>query len=122
MALCFRSQVLSVDRIEPRPLHVVSYNPEKSEESTQDILQQRIILTTGIPESQLPMELLDIFNVRQDSYDLWLPMLEAAVRHYHPNLGIREGIRDLVAREAVLELSFPPVDGHKPGRINQPPW
>ena len=50
MALCFRSQLLSVDRIEPRRLHVLWYDTEQSEESTQDILRSRIIPLTGIPE------------------------------------------------------------------------
>ena len=85
MALSYRSQVLSVDRIEAR------------RESTQDILRNRIIPMTGIPEDQFPMDSFDIFNVRAEGYDQRLPMLEAAVRHYHPDLVILDGIRDLVA-------------------------
>ena len=97
MALSFRSQVLSVERIEPKELHVLWYDTEQSEESTQDILRNRIIPMTGIAEEQFPMDRFDIFNVRGESYDQRLPMLEAAVRHYHPDLVILDGIRDLVA-------------------------
>ena len=97
MALSYRSQVLSVDRIEARRLHVLWYDTEQSEESTQDILRNRIIPMTGIPEDQFPMDSFDIFNVRAEGYDQRLPMLEAAVRHYHPDLVILDGIRDLVA-------------------------
>ncbi len=97
MALSFRSQVLSVERIEPKRLHVLWYDTEQSEESTQDILRNRIIPMTGIPEDQFPMDIFDIFNVRAEGYDQRLPMLEAAVRHYHPDLVILDGIRDLVA-------------------------
>ena len=97
MALSYRSQVLSVERIEQKKLHVLWYDTEQSEESTQDILRNRIIPMTGIPEDQFPMDIFDIFNVRAEGYDQRLPMLEAAVRHYHPDLVILDGIRDLVA-------------------------
>ena len=97
MALCFRSQVLSVDRIEQKQLHVLWYDTEQSEESTQDILRNRIIPMTGIAEESFPMDMFDIFNVRAESYDQRLPMLEAAVRHYSPDLVVLDGARDLVA-------------------------
>lgn len=97
MALSYRSQVLSVERIEPKKLHVLWYDTEQSEESTQDILRNRIIPMTGIAEDQFPMDSFDIFNVRAEDYDQRLPMLEAAVHHYEPDLVILDGIRDLVA-------------------------
>ena len=97
MALSYRSQVLSVERIEPKRLHVLWYDTEQSEESTQDILRSRIIPMTGIAEDQFPMDIFDIFNVRAEGYDQRLPLLESAVRHYHPDLVILDGIRDLIA-------------------------
>ena len=97
MALCFRSQVLSVDRIEPRKLHVLWYDTEQSEESTQDILKNRILPMTGLSEEQFPKELFDVFNVRGEPYVERLPLLETAVVHYKPDLVILDGIRDLVA-------------------------
>ena len=97
MALCFRNQVLSVDRIEPRRLHVLWYDTEQSEESTQDILCHRVIPLTGIPEDQFPMAQFDVFNVRGEAWSDRLPMLEAAVRRYSPDLVVLDGIRDLVA-------------------------
>ena len=97
MTLSYRSQVLSVERIEPKRLHVLWYDTEQSEESTQDILRNRIIPMTGIAEDQFPMESFDIFNVRAEGYDQRLPLLEAAVHHYHPDLVVLDGIRDLVA-------------------------
>ena len=89
--------MLSVERIEPKRLHVLWYDTEQSEESTQDILRNRIIPMTGIAEDQFPMESFDIFNVRAEGYDQRLPMLVAAVHHYHPDLVVLDGIRDLVA-------------------------
>ena len=97
MALSFRSQVLSVERIEAQQLHVLWYDTEQSEQSTQDILRNRIIPMSGMAEDQFPMDSFDIFNVRAEGYDQRLPMLESAVRHYHPDLVILDGIRDLVA-------------------------
>lgn len=97
MALSFRSQVLSVERIEPKRLHVLWYDTEQSEESTQDILRSRIIPMTGIAEDQFPIDQFDVFNVRPEGYANRLPMLEAAVHHYHPDLVVLDGIRDLVA-------------------------
>ena len=97
MALCFRNQVLSVDRIEPRRLHVLWYDTEQSEESTQDILKNRILPMTGLSESQFPKELFDVFNVRGEPYSERLPLLETAVSRYKPDLVILDGIRDLVA-------------------------
>ena len=97
MALCFRSQVLSVERIEPKQLHVLWYDTEQSEESTQDILRNRIIPLTGIPEDHFPMDMLDVFNVRGEQYSDRLALLELAVERYQPDLVILDGIRDLVA-------------------------
>ena len=97
MALSFRSQVLSVERIEPKRLHVLWYDTEQSEESTQDILRSRIIPMTGISEDQFPIDQFDVFNVRPEGYANRLPMLEAAVSHYQPDLVVLDGIRDLVA-------------------------
>ena len=96
MALCFSPKVLSLERIEPRRLHVMWYDTEQSEESTQDILKNRIMPMTGLTESEFPAELFDIFNVRGESYADRLQMLELAVPRYGPDLVILDGIRDLV--------------------------
>lgn len=94
MALCFCSRVLSVERIEPKRLRVLWYDTEQSEESTQDILKNRIV---PMVSGSFPQELMDIFNVRGEQYADRLPMLEAAVRYYRPDLVVVDGIRDLVA-------------------------
>ena len=96
MALCIRNEVLSMTRIEPRKLHVLWYDTEQSDESTKDILCQRICQMTGIQPSQFPADEFNVFNVRQKPVAERLPMLEAAVRYRHPDLVILDGIRDLV--------------------------
>ena len=116
MALCFRNEVLSVQRIEPRKLHVLWYDTEQSDESTQDILKNRILQMIGdsgfrfqdssfktqTPETcNLKLETVehqfDVFNVRREAVSDRLPLLEVAVRYRKPDLVILDGIRDLVA-------------------------
>lgn len=97
MALCFRNQLLSVERIEPKRLHVLWYDTEQSEESTQDILKHRIIPLTGIAEERFPMEQMDVFYVRGETMTERLGLLELLVMRYQPDLVVLDGIRDLVA-------------------------
>ena len=99
MALCFRNEVLSVERIDAKPLHVLWYDTEQSEESTQDILRHRIMPMTGIQtaDGNVFEEYLHVFNVRGEAWADRLPMLETAVRYYRPDLVVLDGIRDLVA-------------------------
>ena len=97
MALCFRNEVLSLQRIEPTRLHVLWYDTEQSDESTKDILCQRICQMTGIQQNQFPSEQFDVFNVRQKPVNERLPSLEVAVRYRKPDLVILDGLRDLVS-------------------------
>lgn len=97
MALCFRSELLSVERIEPKRLHVLWYDTEQSEESTQDILRNRIIPLTGIAEDKFPNDLMDVFNVRGEAMADRIGILELFVLRYQPDLVVLDGIRDLVA-------------------------
>ena len=95
MTLCFQRQVLSLER-DDAPLKVLWYDTEQSEESTQDILKNRILPMAGISESEFPADRFQIFNVRGESYSDRLKMLEVAVPRYKPDLVIFDGIRDLV--------------------------
>lgn len=97
MTLCFSPQVLALERKEPdQDLSVMWYDTEQSEESTQDILKNRILPMTGITEADFPADRFQIFNVRGESYSDRLKMLELAVPRYKPDLVILDGIRDLV--------------------------
>ncbi len=72
-------------------LHVLWFDTEQSEESTQDILRNRLIgMAKTIPEG-----MLDIFNVRGEFWQERLPLLEAAIGRFQPDLVILDGIRDL---------------------------
>ena len=102
MALGVCTEVMGIRRIEPKPLRVLWMDTEQSEESTQEILCDRImkLWQRSMPEGEstenFPSDMFDIFNVRADAWQDRLPLLETAIKEYHPDLVILDGIRDLV--------------------------
>lgn len=111
MTLCFKEEVLSIKRLGDKPLNVLWFDTEQSEESTQDILKNRILpmirddnplqstaheTQEDISEEHL-LERFQIFNVRGKFWQERLPLLEAAMHLYKPDLVILDGIRDLVS-------------------------
>ena len=81
------------------PYKVLWYDTEQSDNSTQDILKNRIIplfcKTVGNGEA-FPEEMFDIFNVRNIDRDRRESYLVSAIEHYKPDLVIIDGLRDLV--------------------------
>ena len=102
MALGVCNEVMGIRRIDPKPLRVLWMDTEQSEESTQEILCDRIMklwqrsMPDGESIDNFPSDMFDIFNVRADAWQDRLPMLETAIKEYHPDLVILDGIRDLV--------------------------
>lgn len=99
MTLCFREEVLTVRRLEDSPLRVLWFDTEQSEESTQDILNNRILPMIGdnsLSFGEGQGGFFHIFNVRADFWQERLPLLEAAMHRFQPDLVILDGIRDLV--------------------------
>ena len=102
MALGVCGEVLGIKRIDPEPLRVLWMDTEQSEESTQEILCDRImkLWQRSMPEGEkmenFPMQMFDIFNVRAEAWQDRLPLLEEAIAEYKPDLVILDGIRDLV--------------------------
>ena len=99
MACCVRQKVLAIerhteskDRTDQEPLRVLWYDTEQSDESTQDILRNRIMKM--IASEVFP--LYDIFNVRSVGWKERRSLLMEAVERYDPDLVIVDGIRDLV--------------------------
>ena len=82
----------SKDRTDQEPLRVLWYDTEQSDESTQDILRNRIMKM--IASEVFP--LYDIFNVRSVGWKERRSLLMEAVERYDPDLVIVDGIRDLV--------------------------
>ena len=88
---------LPLRRIREDPLRVLWYDTEQSDESTQDILKNRILRMTGITTTNCTNYTnVDVFNVRAVEWKRWRALLTEAVIRYEPDLVIVDGIRDLV--------------------------
>ena len=91
MACCQSRDVLAFQRIGDEPLRVLWYDTEQSDESTQDILKNRVMrMVDG------DVQLFDIFNVRGVAWKERRNLLCEAVTRCKPDLVIVDGIRDLV--------------------------
>lgn len=106
MACCVKDEVLQVQRPftdvdgtwQSVPLRCLWYDTEQSEQSTQDILKNRIFRLVDIsPQTPDISHQYDVFNVRSLHYEERLRLFEAAVRKYHPDLVLLDGVRDLLA-------------------------
>ena len=91
MACCQSRDVLEFQRIGDEPFRVLWYDTEQSDESTQDILKNRVMrMVDG------DGKLFDIFNVRGVAWKERRDLLREAVTRCKPDLVIVDGIRDLV--------------------------
>ena len=102
IACCQKRDVLSFHREQEQPLRVLWYDTEQSDESTQDILKNRVVkMTGGTPQPTLfedADERLspDVFNVRAVEWKKRRSLLIEAINMCKPDLVIVDGIRDLV--------------------------
>lgn len=99
MVLCLIAEVLSFRRMAGRQLRLLWYDTEQSDNSTQDILKNRIIplfYNVAGNDTDFPEDMFDIFNVRNVDREKREIYLMAAIEHYKPDLVIIDGIRDLV--------------------------
>ena len=105
MACCQVRDVLSFHREQESPLRVLWYDTEQSDESTQDILKNRIVKMVAGKDGVIQTELfdngdglprIDVFNVRAVEWKQRRKLLIEAVNMCEPDLVIIDGIRDLV--------------------------
>ena len=100
MVCCVVSELLTFRRNGDTPFRLLWYDTEQSDNSTQDILVNRIMplfhRVMG-PDEPFPEHLFDIFNVRNVDRTTREASFFAAIRHYSPDLVILDGIRDLVS-------------------------
>jgi KaiC/GvpD/RAD55 family RecA-like ATPase len=110
MACCQSRDVLAFQRIGDEPFRVLWYDTEQSDESTQNILKNRIMTliktTTDLTDStdknscnscnSLFKKSIDVFNVRGVAWKERRDLLREAVTRCKPDLVIVDGIRDLV--------------------------
>ena len=110
MACCQSRDVLAFQRVDDEPLRVLWYDTEQSDESTQDILKNRIIRLLNNTNTNLTNptnnscnlcnswseKSIDVFNVRGVEWKERRNLLCEAVTRCKPDLVIVDGIRDLV--------------------------
>ena len=131
MACCITQKVLALERhteikghteitesTEMNPLRVLWYDTEQSDESTQDILKNRVLRMIGHTDltdhtdkmhdlwsaeektvtyvQSVVEKTFDVFNVRAVEWKERRSLLKEAVERYEPDLVIVDGIRDLV--------------------------
>ena len=104
MACCIREEVLQIQRPfedvdgswQCPPISCLWYDTEQSEQSTQDILKNRILPLTGCTEATEATD-FDIFNVRSLHYEERLRLFKTAVKKFHPARVVLDGVRDLLS-------------------------
>ena len=95
---------MPLERIREEPLRVLWYDTEQSQQSTQDILVNRIgrMVVGAVPEGtssacQEALQNLYAFNVRMASWDERLRMFVDVVAYLKPDLVVLDGVRDLLS-------------------------
>ena len=97
MACCQSRDVLAFQRIVEEPLRVLWYDTEQSDQSTQDILRNRVLKMTNLTTTNCTNYTnADVFNVRGVAWKERRDLLCEAVTRCKPDLVIVDGIRDLV--------------------------
>ena len=120
MAACLTEKALALERIchtDLKPLRVLWIDTEQSQQSTQEILRERImplaekshtdLTDLTDKESLIPEELNEIlyaFNLRGLGFGRRKKMTEVAIRTIKPDIVILDGIKDLMTdiNDAVL--------------------
>ena len=88
------NSLLGLERVQEKPLTILWIDTEQSEDSTHEILRDRIGAMIG--EEPSP-ERFYVFNLRQVSLKDRELMVETAIYCYQPDLVIFDGIRDIVS-------------------------
>lgn len=97
MAAASAAEALAFHRTTFETLQVLWIDTEQSDQSTQDILRNRLIpMVCGDGGERFPESMYDIFNVRTESWQERMPLLMAAIDLCRPDLVILDGVRDLV--------------------------
>ena len=88
-----RRDISHTERTEIKPLRVLWMDTEQSQQSTQEILKDRIIPLSAASDLN---ETFYAFNLRGLGYDRRQRMVEVAVRAIKPDIVILDGIKDLM--------------------------
>ena len=90
---CHTENTERTERTEMKPLRVLWMDTEQSQQSTQEILKDRIIPLSAASDLN---ETFYAFNLRGLGYDRRQRMVEVAVRAIKPDIVILDGIKDLM--------------------------
>lgn len=108
MACALNGEQLALQRTSSKPLTVLWFDTEQSEQSTQDILLNRIMPMAGIEVSEVggyidaegkefPFDdKFYVLNVRGIGWEKRKELLQFAIQYYHPDLVILDGTKDLM--------------------------
>ena len=108
MAACLKEKALALERIchtdladltDLKPLRVLWIDTEQSQQSTQEIIRERILPMMQENGNEKDVDLssyLYAFNLRGMGYELRRRMVSVAVQTVKPDLCIIDGIKDLM--------------------------
>ena len=106
MAACLTMKVLALERYRDKdftestdasPLRVLWIDTEQSQQSTQEILKDRIIPLSGIdPQASGLNDQFYAFNLRGQGFDKRQKMVEVGLRTLKPDICIIDGVKDLM--------------------------
>ena len=108
MACALNGEQLTLKRIGDEPLTILWFDTEQSEQSTQDILLNRIMSLAGITVSEVDKyvdadgnefpfdDKFYVLNVRGIGWEKRKELLQFAIHQYKPDLVILDGTKDLM--------------------------
>ena len=94
MAGALKKQMLALERLCEEPLKVLWIDTEQSQQSTQEILKDRIMPLANL--ESLDDTRFYAFNLRGLGFDRRQKMVDVAIRVLQPDIVILDGIKDLM--------------------------
>ena len=94
MSATLKSQMLALRRLSEEPLKVLWMDTEQSQQSTQEILKDRIMPLAGV--ESLNDTQFYAFNLRGLGYEKRGKMVDVAIRAIQPDIAIIDGVKDLM--------------------------
>jgi len=94
MACSLKEQLLAVKRLSKEPLKVLWIDTEQSQQSTQEILKERIMPLAGV--EALDDSQFYAFNLRGLGFEKRGKMVDLAIATIKPDICIIDGVKDLM--------------------------
>lgn len=94
MAATIKREMLAVERLTDEPLKVLWIDTEQSQQSTQEILKERIMPLAGV--DKLDDTQFYAYNLRGAGFEKRGRMVDVAIRSIKPDICIIDGVKDLM--------------------------